>query len=224
MLPGMVSVIAGLTGAAASQNIAYASTASGGGAQNFSFASQPIGTAAADRYVVVAISNYASLDIPVVSSVSVGGTACTKAVDASRYAPGVRNMTMWITNSAVASGNTATIEVNTTDTNTGIVIAVWAVYGIASPTANTTASTTVNTTTPTHSLGIAFPTGGVLIAASVNSNSSGANMTWNGATEDLDGAFGSIKFAGASTNSGNGIVKVYGSSASSGTFIAATWL
>src|SRR5262245_65187574 len=69
---------------------------------------QAIGAAAADRYVVVALSMQIDLSL----TVTVAGQACTRV---AQIAAGIFNE-LWITNAPVTSGTTATVSLSGTHT------------------------------------------------------------------------------------------------------------
>lgn len=225
-LPGLAAILAGISGRSP-LSVAYTATdTSSVSGTSYTFSSKAIGTAAADRYIVIAISSNGSSSNPTASSVTVAGTSCTKTAADTDLAAGPRaTIALWITNSPIASGTTADIAITYGSTNSVCSIGVWAVYGItsATPTATKNAKYTVGSTT-TFSAALSLPTDGIVIAAEASSATSATNISWSIVTEDFDAAHGSYKLTGGSLNNASGSV----TPASTGTtrnggFVAASW-
>lgn len=151
-----------------------------------------IGTAATNRYVVVAVGNVLTFGTAAApTSVTVGGQACTKVADISQGGSAQPRTTLWITNAPVTTGTTATVSA-TASGSCGM--ATWAIYGIASTTPYATATVAGSPSSTT----IDFQEGGVAIGA-VATNSSPGAQTFTGLTKDFDGSLNSAKrFSGAS--------------------------
>jgi hypothetical protein len=151
-------------------------------ATSHTYTNHAIGTAAADRYVVViayAIDNAAERTI---NSMTIGGNAATP-IQSNKSATGQDVYTAMF-GLAVAAGTTATIVVTYSSTmNTGAV-AVYALYGLLSTTPfhnngnQTNAATSVSTT-------LNIPEGGLAVAGSCIFTNN-VNHTGTGLTEDAD--------------------------------------
>lgn len=198
MLPG----IAGIAGAKASHNlltVVYTGTASNtANAASYTFSSASIGAAANDRYIVVAVtdSGVTFVNAPTVSSVTVAGQACTKVAEAWPGLTIVQRVTLWITNSPVTTGTTASIVVTLNSSAGGAAIGAWAVYGLTSTTPHDTLSVTG---AAPLSGSIDHPEGGILIAAAGFYELTSGSVTWTNATEDFEGSSGtSYEFTVAS--------------------------
>jgi len=129
---------------------------------SYSFTSHNIGTASTDRYIVVAVSiNVSSSGARDVSTVTVGGTSCTKLADMS-FNGNELECSIWVTNAAIASGSTATVAVTTSGTTTACGIGTYAVSGLTTdPTVTFTSVTAANNTNASLSV----TAGGVAIMA-----------------------------------------------------------
>lgn len=145
-----------------------------------------IGTAAANRYIVVGVFNR-SAGAVTVSSVTVGGTACTQLVtlDGDSGANTSR-ADLWITNSAITSGTTADIVITFSGTPARHGYVAWAVTSIGSTTASATSSSSADPSTTT----INISAGGVAIGLGF-SGLDGTTSTPTGLTENVDASFGS---------------------------------
>lgn len=159
------------------------------------WASKAIGTAAANRHVVVGIFTRTGVSI---SSVTIGGISATSVVTVTN---GNNHAALYI--AAVPTGTTANIVVTYGSTSVVHAIAVWAIYG-ANATAHDTGSDTTDTFSPSS---FDVPAGGVAIGFVSGANSPPSNnAAWTGLTEDVDvgadeaGCYGaSAAFASAQT-------------------------
>ncbi len=167
----------------------YVSSASStNNATTYTFTSQPIGTAAANRRVVVGVAGRDTAAFP--TSVTVGGTGLT--MDEGETNTPV--CTIW--SGVIATGGTATIVVTYAVANTYCGIGVWDVYGKS---AAATAKNTSNSTTPVATITTVagdFCVG--MLAYRINSGTTPA-FTWTAANERFDAAGdGAVRmFAGA---------------------------
>ena len=166
----------------------FAATAknSTGSQSSFTFSSVSIGTASADRKVVVSAATSGSgHDTTGVTGLTIGGTSATKAISVySGSGPGRVHTELWYLNS-VSSGTTADIVVTWNSSRYGMNIGTWAVTGGASG-VNDTATT--SSASGTLSTTIDCSAGGVVIGArtcdvSLNDHN---QQTWTGL--DNDGA------------------------------------
>lgn len=134
-----------------------------------------IGPPADDRYVIVALMIDLSTTGVSSNTVTVGGAATTKV--AAFGTDGDEDVAIYITNAPVTSGTTATIATGTITGGYQIAAAVYAAYGI-NPTYHDRLIAAEGTD-PSGTIDI--PAGGFAIAASI-SGSSGASLSWVGAT------------------------------------------
>ena len=175
-----------------------ASAAASGSPQTLS--NVPIGTAAADRYVIIAVALRTNGFQADASAVTVAGVSCTQI--GTDVNSGKNHLSLWRTNYPIASGTTADIAVTYTNAS-NIGVATWAVTGLQS----TTPTDTDTTTTDAASVTSTVSAGGIIVAAaySVGLVSAGTH-TWTGVTEDFDhlsvGSIGSQ--SGGSLNSPGG--------------------
>lgn len=224
-LPGLAAILAGISGRSP-LSVSYAATdTSSVSGTSYTFASTAIGTAAADRYIVLAVSSNGSSSNPTASSVTVAGTSCTKTAADTDVSSGRPTIALWVTNSAITSGTTADIVVTYGSTNSVCSIGVWAVYGItsATPTATQNTKYSVGSTT-TFSAALSLPTDGIVISAESSSATSATNISWSIVTEDFDAAHGSFKLTGASLNNASGSVTPASTATSrNGGIVAASW-
>ncbi len=151
------------------------------GASSYSFTSQPIGAAQADRYVIVGIG-WANLG-PSITSVTIGGVAATQvALNANANGSSALYIAL------VPTGTTATIAINfssTTLLHCGI--AIWSATGLTS---TTPVSFGNSSASATPSVALTTVEGGFAIAyAHVGSNVNYSNTTvsWSGVVADFPG-------------------------------------
>lgn len=157
--------------------IAYASTASKSAPSSpATFTAAGIGTAAANRYVIVALSGYrnGSGNVP---TVTVGGTSITHVATAD-----TATFESYIYAGNITSGTTADIIATYTAGWYNLNCSVWAAFGIATATAYASASDLTAGGTMTASIDI--PAGGVAVA--IHGNNNAGVQTWTGLTEDFD--------------------------------------
>jgi len=184
----------------------------------YTFTSHAIGTAAANRTVVVCISGNGAGFSRSVSGVTIGGVSATELIDYQN--PTSTDQLSAMYSLAVASGTTATIVVTFSDSMVACGIGVFAAYGISS-------STHATDTDPSEpgSLSLNVPANGIAIACSRSDN--GAACTVTGVTEAYDENVesnryqygGALAFASAQTPLAIG----FDASGSNQTSIAASW-
>lgn len=123
------------------------------------FTGVAIGTASADRYVVVAVSARSVG----VTNVTVDGVACTRLADSG----GSSTTNLWITNLPIASGTTATVVVTLNAANSlSTRIHTWAVTNMS------TGKTSGGGSTGTTALNLTAQAGGCIIAVTSISSAS----------------------------------------------------
>ena len=199
--------------------VSYESTAANTADQSspYTFSSQGIGTAAANRTVVVV--GVAHINAGTISGVTIGGNAATEIVY-SVGGEGTASEEIGIWAYDLTTGTTADIVVTTGAANR-CQIGVWALYGVGAP------NQTIEDTTAPLSASITIEAGGVAVAGSVN-NAEGSTVTSWGSdfTERYDTAVEPhTKASGAdSTGGGSKTVSVTWSSAGPNDgLIAAAW-
>jgi len=220
----LITTLPFMQSAASVANVAYAgNTAAAASSSPQAFSNVAIGTAAADRYVVVAVALRTNGTQADASAVTVAGVSCTQI--GTDVNSGSNHLSFWRTNSPIASGTTANISVAWTNA-ANIGVATWAVTGLQS----TTPTDTDTTTTDAASVTSTVSAGGVLIAAAYSSYLIPTSITfgWTGASEDFDGLSvdASSYASGASLNSaagGNVSVSADASNASNFMMIAASF-
>jgi hypothetical protein len=179
------------------------SDSSSAGTSSTTFTAKAIGTAASDRYVIVAVCvlNNASATP---STVTVGGNSATRQV---RSARGGGIVDIWTV--LVTTGTTADVVVTCAAAPNRVGIIIWSATGLSSGTAVGTG--TENTATSPHTTG-SFSTsnGGFVVAASCDNGAPTytESVTGGGSptvTEDVDAVFGgSPTMMGMHTGSTNG--------------------
>jgi hypothetical protein len=150
----------------------------------YSFASQAIGTAAADRYVVVGVHGIDNASAFNVASMTIGGVAAA-AITGAAVARGNEEVEFWY--ALVTSGTTATISITFSEQMAvGCDIAVWSVTGWTGAAAPT--DTLVVTTGTDFTGTIDCDAGGAIIAMTVFQVALTEDKTaaWTGLTEDFD--------------------------------------
>lgn len=155
----------------------------------YTFAGASIGTAAANRTILVGIAHNA-VDI---STVTVGGSSASSVVT---LGGANRRCSIWQVD--LATGTTADIEITFASGAQDCGVDVWAAYGILSA-ANDTQTSTANPMSATLSI----PAGGIAVGIATCFSGS-ATYTWANLTEDSDQvipASGNISYTAASTAS-----------------------
>lgn len=163
------------------------STGSTPGNTPVTYTGRAIGTAAADRVVVVVVMYQA---------VGPVGSCTIQGITASKFG-GVANVTslveFWA--AAVPTGTTADITLGAgTGTNPRIGIAVYALYGTNGITPYVTASDT----TSTYDAALANVTGGSVVISGIL-NASTTTETWTNVTEDVDAIQTNVNYSAGST-------------------------
>jgi hypothetical protein len=148
-----------------------------------------IGTAAADRFVVVCLFGFQNA-IVTVTSITIGGITATPILSADSPAANFHQIRIY--GAIVPTGTSATVTVTTAGNYNSGAIGTYAIYGLNSTTAfNTASGQTAGATSVTALLDI--PSRGVAIAAAT-SEASGSAHTATGLTEDADFAGESLRF------------------------------
>jgi len=181
--------------------VSYLTSAGDGAtATTYTFSSQTLGVAAADRYIVVLVGS-SSISTGGFASVSVGGVSATEVAEEATGNP-ADVAGMWI--ALVPTGTTGDVVVTCNASNARCGIGLWRLTGVDSITphafgqdngtlgANPSASTTV-----------AVESGGMLVAGAYTSNGTTVSLAWTGVTEDFETvAELNSKVSGGSDDSG----------------------
>ena len=147
------------------------SSVNSGSATAYTFSSQAIGTASADRVVVVGTSGGAGATNPV-SSMTIGGVSAVKAI-------GIVNSTgteIWY--ATVPTGTTASVVVNWGGTKSRCGIGVWALTGV------TGVGATNTSTSSTATLTVSGRAKDIVLA--VYGGKDHASVSFSGVTENYD--------------------------------------
>lgn len=166
---------------------------------NYTFTSAAIGTASADRYVLIGVAGRGSLgSARTISSATIGGNTATLQANSSFGDLYVG----WI-GLTVTTGTTATVVVNFSGAMNNAIIHVYTITGLASTTPTDTAF--ASGVDPTTSTIDSLADGIIFAHAGVDGSTSGT--TWTGISEDYDAIADSqlnsaahSQFAAAQTN------------------------
>lgn len=159
----------------------------------YTFTTQALGTAAADRYLIIGVEQRFTSGTPTITSVTVGGVAATALFTEIDGGAATSSANMYIV--AYPTGTTADIVVNHSGGCTSCGIGVWAAYGLrsATPTDSGTSNTTGAMTTDLDVLEDSVAVGFVLTSGS----GAARTTTWTNLSEDFD-----ITVAGFNVQSG----------------------
>jgi hypothetical protein len=141
---------------------------------SYTFSNVSIGTASADRIVVVGGGGPNSAAGSLVSSITIGGNTATVHTQASASQS-------WLASLLVPTGTTATIVVNYGNTKLNCTIFVWTITRAKSTTPNS--ASTAETTT-SASINLNGQAGAV--GCAVVFSPAGGTYTWTGLTENAD--------------------------------------
>lgn len=151
-----------------------------GDTSTYTFTNHAIGTASADRVVLVAVCVRSATAGISISSMTIGGVSATELVEASTGA----NVTSAIYGLLVTSGTTATIVVTPSNSSQRCAVSVFEMTGTGGA---TTTSATATDTSPPSSTTITIPANGAAVGLSfATSGSAVGTGTWAGLTEDND--------------------------------------
>lgn len=199
MLVGMIPPLAGFANLPAILTYVGSNTTATN-ATSHTFTSESIGTAAADRHVIVGIISENNLGARTISSVTVGGVSATPIVF-QEHSTG----SFW-TQAAIyivpyPTGTTATIVVNWSASNNMCGIGVWNATQLQSPAA---ANTNSNTSDPLVAT-LTIPPGGFGIGVGASFAGAAPTHTWTNLTERYDQLIeGAVQHTGADASSVHG--------------------
>ena len=161
------------------------------GATTYTFAGQNLGSAASDRYIVVAVMSRKAGASTSISSVTVGGVTATIVAQTSNT---VSNTSVTgIAIAAVPTGVTGDVVVTFGAATARCAIGLYRADNLLSATAHDTDNSTA--ADPTVNLDI--PSSGFAVATGVT-GTGGTGTTWTGLTEDYDNTMPSTRYSGAS--------------------------
>lgn len=174
----------------------------GADASSFTFSSQTLGTAAADRYIIVHASGALVSGTGTINSVTVGGVSATEVVGGTLPGQTTDYTSIWI--AAVPTGTTGDVVVAFPGTARRCGIALYRATGLNSATAFDTITDATTAIDPTVSDTINNESGGVFMAAVYTRNSSPLpTMAWTGVTEDYEATVeGNVVQSGGLDDSG----------------------
>jgi hypothetical protein len=168
-------------------------TQTSAGTTSFTFTSANIGTAAADRHVLVCIGLRGGVDSGTLSSVTIGGTAATIHSSSTLSIPASATQIAAIAGRTIAAGTTATVVVTVSVNMTICFCRVYTMTGQQSTTvfnaANATASNAASV-----SVNVNVPSNGALLASVLNAASTGS-ITMAGVNENADQNVGNVNCA-----------------------------
>jgi hypothetical protein len=173
----------------------------------YTFATQPIGSAAADRVIVVAIGGRAGAN-NTVTGVTVGGIAATEAIQTV-----VSGNTSALYYAAVPSGVTADVVATFSAGMVRAGIALWRLTGFGSVSATSVGTGSTITGDAT----------GIMIATVTGTGAS--TYTWSDATEQFDVTIegSGVTFSGAQSAAAGTVSLTVSSSATANSLVAATF-
>lgn len=162
----------------------------------YTFSSQNLGTAASDRYIVVAVGWRKSGSAPSLSSVSVGGVSATSVVNYKSGTTTATGAAIFI--AAVPTGTSGDVVITFSADSASCGIALYRVTGLTDTTPIETATSNANPRAVTLN-GVE---GGFIIAVDYNNVSGASTTTFSGLTEDydVDAISNAHHFAGASSS------------------------
>lgn len=142
-------------------------------ATTYTFTNQSIGTAAADRYILVSTPNGTQTTVP--TSCTVGGVSATS----------IANGRFWLV--AFPTGTTATIVLNFAGNTAFVHIGVTAIYGLLKTTPHDTVEPGTSVTDNPRTASIDVAAGGVVVAYDISAHvGSSSDHSWSGVTERFE--------------------------------------
>ncbi len=173
----------------------------------YTFASQALGTASADRKIVVGIVGAAG-GARTISSVTVGGVSATAL--GTLYAP-LAGVMVGFYIASVPTGTTGSVVVTWSSGCVRCAIGLWAVTG-----ASSTVSATLQNGAEPQTGSLTVPANGAFAAIAYNGNNT--TYTWTNATEDFDAAFelGEIYSGASGTSTPGGSITITATAAATG--------
>lgn len=157
----------------------------------YTFSSVSLGTAQADRYIIVTACSRKAGATFTLSGITIGGVSATIVRQVTRTVTNSNSQAIVIAN--VPTGTTGDIVVTWSTTVLRCAVGVWSATNLASATAHDSATSTA--TAPTYNIDV--PAGGFVIAAALTA--AATTTTWTEATEKFDATLESfVTYTGAS--------------------------
>lgn len=178
---------------------------------SYTFSAQTIGTASADRRVIVGVHMEGARSI---TSATIGGVSATIVIQ------GGGSGKSGILIAAVPTGTTADVVITLPGSNSSCAIGVWSVTGMTSDTAVDTGDVFDDPAADT----LSTANGGICIAVATRATI--GNVNWTGATEVYDDTDGSsLLFSGASAQTTGESITISAnfSGSGDGKVLFATW-
>lgn len=148
----------------------------------YTFSSAAIGTASADRIVIVVIGSRAN-SARSISSVTIAGIAATVIATANNTGGGADIVAIYA--AAVPSGTTGNVVITFSGTMLRCGIGTYAMTGASSVTPYDTATAVPSGSSASINT-IDSPANGAILGASLAGSSGTASVTWTGLTENFD--------------------------------------
>ena len=158
-------------------------------ATTYTFSSQDLGTAAANRTIVVAVGYHSSGSVVAINSITVGGTGLSSTLSTAES-----TMQTQIWEGDITTGTSADIVVTFASGVTRVGIGVWALYGVGASDDNSSVNFSDEATD------INISAGGVAIGYCLN-HSPNAAVSWTNMTERFDDVIDFTSHTGADTSS-----------------------
>lgn len=177
------------------------SAVSGSDLSTYTFSSQNLGTASADRYIIASVTGRA-VGTPTLSGVTIGGVTATSVVNQVNTAGGNTSLAALFI-AAVPTGTTGDVVASMSGSFLRCGIGLWAATNLDSATATDSSGSTAND--PTYAIDVSAD--GFAIGCAYNADT--ATASWTNLTEDFDEAVegagsrhsgASATFASAQTN------------------------
>ena len=162
-------------------------------ATSYTFSSTALGTAAANRTIVVAVGYHSSGSVVAINSITVGGTGLSSTLSTAES-----TMQTQIWEGDITTGTSEDIVVTFASGVTRVGIGVWAVYGVGASDDNSSVNW------PTESTDINISAGGVAIGYVIN-HSNNAAVSWTNMTERFDDVIDYTSHSGADTSSATAV-------------------
>lgn len=179
MLPGMIptphtGIATELSFLQGSMNVSDLTT--------YTFSSQNLGAADPNRWIVVCVGGTTNTARSI-SSVTVGGVSATKIAQAEGSTV-YRHISIWV--APVPTGTTGDIVVTWSGSLARCGYSAYRLITGVAPTAAYDVQTDLTLTSSDLSVSIGRPSGGVVVASTINAASGATGVTWAGTTEDYD--------------------------------------
>ena len=186
------------------------------GLTTYTFSAQAIGTAAADRRVIVTVAGTGSNNTTI-TTVTVGGVTATEIIDAANSQ---NNMGVFI--ALVTTDTTADIVITFSNAKARCAIGVWSCTGLSSDTAvdsdSSTAEPGVITLTTVAS--------GFAVSMAADGSTGSLTHTWTNLTEQFDATVSTRSYSGASDATAGTSLEITADRSGAGTqtvMVAASW-